>query len=71
MSLQDFFVVVQTCRTSVCLYTYTVPYSISFIVPIGKQLFILVFLFLSDGLIKKLEELEQNSNIYKGKSGVS
>ena len=25
------------------------------------------FYFLSDGLVKKLEELEQNANIYKGK----
>ena len=25
------------------------------------------FVFLSDGLVKKLEELEQNANIYKGR----
>lgn len=54
------------------VFTHTLYHAVkTLIVPVGKQLFILVFLFLSDGLIKKLEELEQNSNIYKGKSGVS
>lgn len=28
---------------------------------------VLYIFFLSDGLVKKLEELEQNANIYKGK----
>ena len=33
----------------------------------GESLKACNFYFLSDGLVKKLEELEQNANIYKGK----